>query len=296
MDIRVAYRDVAMILEEAVERADLPAPFREMLRIPLRQPGKTLGGADQPRWPALVLASAAAAGGERHSAALVAAAMELFMAAADVFDELEDGDFSPLVDAVGVPLAINAASTLISLAHEVLARLDQFDVSLERIPAFTHTLARGALIAAGGQCRDLMAEHRQDVTAEDALMTARAKAGALGATACRLGALLGTEKDELLTLYDELGQHIGTIGQLSNDLDDAISSEGKSDRSRAKATLPLLFARENVRSQTMMTDNEAGGAHFAWVVLEVERQGAYRVLERLSDQGQQVDHFRELLG
>lgn len=86
------FTDVIRLIEEAVERAPLPASSRHLVLIPLRQPGKVLGGATRPTWPSTVLASCAAAGGDRRIGSKIAAAVELFMAALDVLDEIEDGD------------------------------------------------------------------------------------------------------------------------------------------------------------------------------------------------------------
>lgn len=300
-----SYEQVANILRTTLEGVPFPAELRALLYIPLTQSGKTLSGRGRPRWPAMVLASAAAARGDGGAAAKVAAAVELFIAAADVFDELEDGDDSPLVKAAGTARALNAASAMLVLAQDLLNTLHEDGVPVERVPAFGRTLTRGALAAACGQDRDLAAEG-QDLSAEGALDIARSKAGALGAAACRLGALTGTTDENLLALYEELGRHYGTMGQVSNDLHDAMDGTlAKSDRRRAKGTLPFVFARRTPGDPAAWEDAERlspqrlhdmGALHFAYVVVETERQSALRLAEALSRRGQCVEPLFELLG
>lgn len=290
------YDAVGTVLEMALSGTALPESFRELLEIPLRQRGKVLSEDPVPRWPAIVLAAAAAAGGDARVAAHVAAAVELFNAAADVFDEIADGDYSPLVEQADTGQALNAASALLMLAHRVVTDLPTVGVSTADIPLYTETLSTGALRAAAGQHLDLRAEGCTELSSEDALSIARQKAGSLGAMACRLGALTGTQDPGLLALYGSFGCHLGTIGQLMNDVQDAADGTGKSDDERSKSTLPRLYARAT-QSESPRLDLEASGAlHFAWVIIEMERQAATEILDQLAAHNQQVEPLTDLLG
>ncbi len=283
--------------------ADLPASFRSLLYLALRQPGKVLAGEPQPHWPAIVLASCAASGGDERAAVTVAAATELFMAGLDILDEVEDGDHSPVVDEAGVAQALNVSTALLLLAQRLLSDLPADGVAPERVPAFARTLAAAGLAATGGQHLDLAAEGQPDVTPDAALDIARRKAGALVSGVCRLGAMLGTDAEELLALYEAWGRHHGTAAQLANDLHDAGNIDRKSDLARAKGTLPLIFVRHAGRrtaggastGEVTPQDLAAGGAlHFTWVVLEIERQAGATVLEQLAARGQSVAQLRAL--
>ncbi len=289
-------------LQEAVEDTGLPASFHRLLSLALAQPGKTLAGDRQPRWPALVLASCAASGGDERAAVTVAAATELFMAGLDILDEVEDGDHSPLVDEAGVAQALNVSTALLLLAQRLLSDLPADGVAPERVPAFARTLAGAGLAATGGQHLDLAAEGQPDVTPDDALDIARRKAGALVSGICRLGAMLGTDDEGLLALYAAWGRHHGTAAQLANDLHDSENVERKSDVARAKGTLPLIFERRATRGMGSETlsgasprELQTGGAlHFTWVVLEIERQAGAGVLDQLAIRGQSIAHLRAL--
>lgn len=296
------YERVAQVVREAVEGSSLPATFVRLLAIPLRQPGKVLAGGVRPLWPAIVFGGCAGSGGDERAAVQVAAAIELFIAGLDVLDEIEDDDDSPLVAEAGVAQALNASTALLMLAQERLGRLDEWGVPAARIPRFTRALAAAGLAATGGQHYDLAAEGRPDLTIEGALDITRRKAGTLVGGACRLGAILGTDDEELLGRYEAWGRHFGTASQLANDLHDAERTSGKSDLRRSKGTVPLIYARRGAGQGTIAplppTEDElvaSGALHFTWVVLQLERQACAAVLEQLADRGQTVARLRELL-
>ena len=292
MDSVAIVQQVGQALREAVEGTDLPASFRRLLYIPLRQGYKVLAETPQPRWPVLVLASCAAARGDERAGVRVAAAVELFMAALDAIDELEDDDYSPLVQEAGTAQALNVSTALLVLAQHLLAGLGEDGVPPERVPLFVRALAQAGLTASGGQHLDLTAEGREDVSTADALDIARRKAGAMVGVACRLGALLGTGDEEVLALYDAWGCHYGTAAQLANDLRDAENKGQKSDWQRAKGTLPLIYSRNSptrgLESPIPQSLRASGALHFTWVVREIERQACAGVLEQLAARGQAV--------
>lgn len=275
----------------------LPASSRHFAAIPLQQPGKAWSGEAKPLWPATVLAACAAAGGDLTIGSKVAAAVEIFMAALDVMDEIEDGDQSPLVEAVGIPQALNIATALLLLPQTLLSKLTTDGITLARVALLTQTLAEAGLTATGGQHRDLLGEQHNALSYEDAIETARMKAGALVAGACKLGALVGTDDSDLLARYADWGLHYGTAAQLSNDLHDAEDEDEKSDLMRQKGTVPLLYQRGTDTTSAIGTTTQGSGAlHFTWVVLEIERQHCAAIADELETQGQAAIHLRALLG
>src|SRR5690606_23856455 len=136
---------VGQEIRTAIDENSGPDSFRDLLYLPLRQPGKVLGGAPSPRWVMLVCAASRAAGGAQAATARVAAAVELFVAAADLFDEIEDGDASAVVTASSLGQAANVASALLMLAQECLARLGGTEIPAHRVPDFCRTLSQYAL-------------------------------------------------------------------------------------------------------------------------------------------------------
>jgi Geranylgeranyl pyrophosphate synthase len=284
-------RQVRETIQRAIDGACLPGSFRELLYIPLRQRGKAFSADQEPRWPTLVLHIAAAARGPVVPAIQVAAAVEVFMAALDVMDEIQDGDPSPLIESAGIGQAVGVAGALLVVAYDMLARLPEVGISATRVPEFVHTLARCALAAGGGQHLDLAAEGRSDISLDDALQISRMKGGMLAAAACRLGALVATNDEDVLCLYESLGYHLGTIEQLANDLEDAARDSAKTDRVRQKRTLPLLY--NSRRSEPSSDDHEA--CFFAQVVIESERERVRQILDQLAARQHAVESLAALV-
>ncbi|HEX5502763.1 MAG TPA: polyprenyl synthetase family protein [Thermomicrobiales bacterium] len=304
MQTAALFEHVSQVLREAVEATGLPASFRALLLDALSREGKALAAAAgrEPRWPALVLASCEAAGGDPAAAVYVAAAVDAFIAALDILDEVEDGDASALIAAAGMPRALNASTALLGLAHRLLGDLGRAGVPAGRLPRFHATLAEAGLAATGGQHLDLTAEGRAETTPEDAVEIARRKAGALVAGAFRLGALLGAEDEALLALYADLGRHYGTAAQLANDLHDVANPGRKTDLEREKGTLPLVFDRRGAPAEATADDAPpaerlrlSGALHFTWVVIELERQACARLLAELRGRGQATAWLERLL-
>jgi geranylgeranyl pyrophosphate synthase len=280
-----------------VERIPLPASSRHFAAIPLQQPGKVLSGTAKPLWPATVLAACAAANGDMTIGSKVAAAVEIFMAGLDVLDEIEDGDQSPLVDAVGTAQALNIATALLLLPQTLLCGLTDDGVVPARANLLARTLAEAGLAATGGQHRDLLGEQGVVHSYDAAIEIARMKAGTLVAGACKLGALVGTDDDILLAHYHNWGLHYGTAAQLSNDLHDAENGESKSDLARQKGTVPLIYQRGSTPGSPTPNDaQESGALHFTWVILEIERQQCAAIADDLAAHGQAAEHLLALLG
>src|SRR5439155_16041161 len=100
----------------------------------------------------------------------------------------------------------------------------------------------------------------QDLTQEECIEIAAAKAGALMRLACRLGALCAGADDVLCELFSELGELLGIAHQLDNDAHDLyyllqsetsavppaqaedITRSIKTDLVRQKKTLPVVLA------------------------------------------------------
>lgn len=301
MDSALPISQMGKTIEDAINGAELPASFIDLIRIPLCQPGKVLSGTPDARWPAYVFAGCIGTGGESSAAIRVAAAVELFMAGLDVLDEIEDGDYSPLVAEAGQAQALNVSTALTFLAQRVLGGLNRDGVPVSRLPLFHQTMADAGLAATGGQYLDLASVDSPDFTMDDGLEVARRKGGSLVAGACRLGAMLGTDQNEILDLYSAWGRHYGTMAQLANDLHDAEDVQQKSDIKLGKPTLPLLFSRNSALTTESPSDltpesiAASGALHFTWVVIEVERENCRRLTEEMAANGQDVRRLVQLL-
>lgn len=286
---------IRTILLEALGALDAPPSFSALLAIPLSQPGKVLGKSGRVTWVQSVLATCEAAGGDPTIGAWVAAAVECVMASLDLLDEIEDGDASPTVSAVGMPQALNAATALLLFGQRLLLNMPSRD-GLPSPTDLVRTLTDNCLTATVGQHRDLSSGGYAVTTSEEVVLIARRKAGALARAACRLGAMIGTSDQALLELYGRWGEHFGTASQLANDLHDALDSTEKSDLAQRKSTLPLIF-QHRFASDTGRTLDvpESGALHFTWVVVELERQRCRDIADELAARGQFVAPLRRIV-
>jgi geranylgeranyl pyrophosphate synthase len=192
----------------------------------------------------------------------VAIAIECFVCALDLLDDVEDEDQTPSIQVLGVARALNVATALMMLAQQAISSLSQQAVPPGRILSLLDTLQASALNAAAGQHRDLLAEKRsaQELTLEECIEIAASKAGALMRLACQLGALCAEADDVMCEHFSELGELLGIAHQLDNDAHDLyyllqsetsavpptkaenITRSIKTDLVRQKKTLPVVLA------------------------------------------------------
>jgi len=227
----------------------------------LAQPSSPVSPASPPSivgmWPLLTLlvAQAVSPQVDLFCASSVAVAVECFVCALDLLDDVEDGDLTPTVNTLGSARALNVSTTLLALAQKAILSLSTRDVRPMLVLRLLDALQEGALLATSGQHRDLLAEQRplDEFTSEECLEIARGKAGSIMRLACRLGAMCAEADEGLLEQFSLLGEQLGIAHQLHNDchdLYDFLSSSGaqgdtrreKSDMARGKKTLPIVLA------------------------------------------------------
>jgi len=163
--------------------------------------------------------------------------------------------------------------------------------------------------AATGQHLDMLYDRMgaDEVTLEMSFEMTALKAGALVSGACRMGALMAGAEDRVVELLARFGKEIGSIAQLTNDLQDVLPAsveggfERKTDLRKRKRTIPIVFTlRDDVPEPNAVQrafanapddpidDDElrravvtAGGLQFASLIIEVHRQHALEALEEL---------------
>jgi geranylgeranyl diphosphate synthase type I len=230
---------VAPALDAAVAR--LGAELREPVLHHLAGGGKRVRAA-------LVLVSAAAAGGPEEAGIPGAVAIELVhnfsLLHDDIIDEDRDRRHRPTVWAqFGIGSAIIAGDALAALAIQVL--LD--DPTPERVRA-TATLATATQEMIAGQADDMAFETRASVTVEECLRMATGKTGALLSCASSLGAVLVGAPDPTIDALADFGRNVGIAFQA---IDDVLgiwgepSQTGKpagNDLVQHKKTLPVVTA------------------------------------------------------
>ena len=192
---------------------------------------------------------------DRRSICRVSVAIECFICALDLLDDIEDDDKTDFVARLGTPRVLNVSTTLLTLAHLALLSLSELEVSSTRVISLIETLQEAALLATSGQHRDILAEQRlaESFTPEECIEIAEGKAGALMSLACHIGALYANSSSDLLIHFAELGRLLGIAYQLDNDSHDLYhilqyqqtsGSVGsiKTDLERQKKTLPIVLA------------------------------------------------------
>ena len=254
----------------------------------------------------------------------VAVAIECFVCALDLLDDVEDEDQTPSIQVLGVARALNVATALMMLAQQAILFLSQQAVPPGRILSLLDTLQASALNAAAGQHRDLLAEQRsaQELNLEECIEIAASKAGALMRLACRLGALCAGADDVMCEHFSELGELLGIAHQLDNDAHDLyyllqsetsavpptkaenITRSIKTDLVRQKKTLPVVLAargNSSLQKASAPVDKEEHlralheGIITTWGICLLYRERAGDRLRMIEDQRSLAPALRFLL-
>lgn len=236
-------------------------------------------------WPLLTLLVAQSIAPEIDLvyASSVAVAIEYFICALDLLDDIEDDDRTLIVQTLGIARTLNVSTALLMLAQQALLSLSQYHIPPERILLLLDTLQACALAAATGQHKDILAEQRpaQDFTENDCIEIAREKAGSLMRLAFLLGAICAGADERTREQFSALGELLGIAHQLDNDahdlyylLQDYPSNETladtdtmihsvKTDLIRGKKTLPIVLAahREDALQGNALPADEQKQVH-----------------------------------
>ncbi len=230
--------------------------LHEMMAYHLGWEGEGAGPAAQGKRvrPALVLLSAAAAGGNWQEALPAAAAVELIHNFSLIHDDIEDN--SPLRRGRptlwakwGIPQALNTGDAMFTLAH--LAAHDLEASSTFRIACqATHTLLQTCLALTQGQHLDIAYEQRRDLARQDYWQMVSGKTAALLACCCELGALAAQAPRRVRQAYRDFGHSLGLAFQAQDDWlgiwgDTAQTGKSaESDLVTGKKSLPVIYGLE----------------------------------------------------
>lgn len=243
-------------------RGKLLSPSRTDLDPPDPQPPALPAGV----WPLLTLlvAQSISPGIDPLLAGSVAVAVECFVCALDLLDDVMDEDQTTTLQALGTARTLNVSVVLLALSQKAILSLTQQNVPPSLILRLLEALQESMQVATAGQQRDLLAEQRpaQEFTREECIETAAAKAGSIMRLACRLGALCAGADEKLCERFSELGELLGIAHQLDNDSHDLYyllqgntsslapmetetsTRQVKSDLARGKKTLPIVLAAQ----------------------------------------------------
>ena len=205
--------------------------------------------------PSLCLYSCEAVNGKWQVALPAAVAIELLHNFSLIHDDIEDGDRErrgiPTVWHVwGQPQAINAGDAMHILARLALLKLEEKNVSSEKVIRAARLLDETCLKLCEGQYLDISYEERLDIGIDEYLEMISGKTAALFECSLKLGAMLGTGDEQTI---DHLGQFARNLGLAFQVQDDVLgiwgetSVTGKSsatDIMKKKKTLPIIYGLE----------------------------------------------------
>lgn len=193
-------------------------------------------------------------------AGTVALAVECFVCALDLLDDIEDEDQTPVVQELGTARVLNVATALLALSKYSLLSMRQHKASSTLLLRLLEVFGECIIDAVNGQHGDLLAELRpvRGFTREECIQIAAGKAGAIMRLACVSGAVCAGAKRGVREQFAQLGTMLGIANQLDNDAHDlyhllhrefslttdAATAHGsvKSDLARGKKTLPVVLA------------------------------------------------------
>ena len=166
----------------------------------------------------------------------------------------------------GDAMAILAGDALLTLAFEVLAKMEHADaakrIELVRELATASGTAGGMI---GGQVNDIEGEGKHP-TARLLESIHRAKTGALLRASVRMGAIYAGSSAEQLEALTSFGEHIGLAFQIVDDILDveqsseALGKTAGKDAAQEKITFPAVYGIERSRE---MAEEERLAAHLA---------------------------------
>jgi geranylgeranyl pyrophosphate synthase len=233
-------------------------------------------------WPLLTLlvAQSISPGVDPLLAGSVALAVECYVCAIDLLDDVMDEDQTTTLQVLGTARTLNVSTALLTLAQQAVLSLSQQGAAPTLVLRLLETLQESALVVAAGQHRDVLAERRpvEEFTREECIEIAAAKAGSIIRLACRLGALCAGADEVLCEQFSEFGELLGIAHQLDNDshdlyyllqgntsslaLTETETSTGhvKSDLARGKKTLPIVLGAQMynaaLQQSSLQTDQE----------------------------------------
>ena len=208
--------------------------------------------------PTLLLLACEAVGGAWHKALPAATAVELVHNFSLIHDDIQDDDrerrHRPTVWSIwGKPQAINAGDSMHTLADIALLRLGDQCVALEKQQRAHHIMSEACLRLVEGQYYDISYENRLDIGVDDYLKMIEMKSAALIACSLELGALLGSDDEDVIRGLFACGRVLGLAFQIRDDFLGIWGTQKKtgkpsgSDIRRKKKSLPIVYAMEKAR-------------------------------------------------
>ncbi|MGI6357330.1 MAG: polyprenyl synthetase family protein [Bacillota bacterium] len=265
--LRAQTARVNSALDRLLPAADTyPAVIHQAMRYSLDAGGKRLR-------PILVLASAAAVGGDRDALLPAACALECVHTYSLIHDDLpamDDDDLRrgrPTNHKVfGEAIAILAGDALLTFAFQLLSEQLPQHYSPALVLQVTAELAQaaGSQGMVGGQVADVQWERGLLTGSAEATLEYihHKKTGALLVASVRIGAWLGGADQQQLQALTAFSRQLGLAYQITDDLLDVTGTEEKlgkrvqKDADRGKLTYPGVYGipRSRQQNQRLLTE------------------------------------------
>ncbi len=205
--------------------------------------------------PGLCLLSCESTGGDWRKALPAAAALELLHNFTLIHDDIEDGDRErrgmPTVWHLwGQAQGINTGDAMHVLARLALLGLEENGISSDKVLRAARLLDETCLRLCEGQYLDISFEERLDIGVDDYLEMIGGKTAALFACSLKLGAMMGTNDEQMIEHMYEFGRNLGLAFQIQDDILGIWGEDSKTGKSRAsdiikrKKTLPVIYGMQ----------------------------------------------------
>jgi octaprenyl-diphosphate synthase len=267
-------------------------------------------GNDRP-WPLLPLIVSEAICNKYEQTLPAAASLQFFLAAGDVFDDIEDADSQVSIYAKhGLAIATNVASTLLILGECSLTRLKLREVDADTIVHTIDVVNTFYTKACAGQHLDLIEEVQLLESEEMYLNIIAMKSAGQIECACHVGALIAGANQELIDSFALFGSNLGIASQISNDIQGMIRGR---DIEKRKITLPIIYAlnlpdnnvHDKLKSAFQKQSSppkdfelikkllfRTGAIHYATLKMDVYRQKALDALSRIQLYGVDIARLK----
>ncbi len=198
--------------------------------------------------------------GKYKQALPVAAAIELFHNFTLIHDDIEDHDEyrrhkKTVWKIWGIEQAINTGDAMFILAQRAAISNRQSAISSEKRLQVIETLNQTFLKIIEGQYLDIGFERKMDVTVDEYIEMNTMKTAELISGACKAGAILSTDDQEMIKNWGNFGLNFGLAYQIYDDVCsiwEKVENTGKKkagDIRKKKKTLPILYASEKLEQK-----------------------------------------------
>ena len=193
----------------------------------------------------------AAITGKENAAIKIAVASLFLFLAADIIDDVADGDFAKhwgedVSSSEGILASVVFASSLAPLA------LDDMGIETKRSCLIKTTLSKCIISMAAGQQGDLQSSKSIHCTsAEQVIKNVQGKSGAEIAGFFLMAAQLAGADEYLASEYHSIGRLVGTAGQIMSDCHELYNVSEGQDLINGTVTLPLAL-----HFQTLMEEKK----------------------------------------